>query len=245
MEKNKTDIWMPIYVGDYLSDTMHLTTEQHGAYFLLLLAYWKNRGPLLKNRVKPIVKIDNDSWTIVEEFFDTDSKPGFWVHARVEKELSLAIIRKQAAENRGKKGMEARWGDKKKDSSTIIEGIVEGIVGDSTSPSPSHKKKKDIYVLHHGDEKVLLKDGVEEVLRVLNEEREKILGRKLRPITSDANIIARLKEKGKSVHMACRIVITKAGDKYFRDNPKYLHPDTLFQASKWKKYLEEADLERA
>lgn len=143
MTKDKTDIWMPIYVGDYLSDTMHLTTEQHGAYFLLLLAYWKNRGPLPKNRVKPIVKIDNDSWTIVEEFFDTVSKPGFWVHDRVEKELGLAIIRKQAAENRGKKGMEARWGDQKKDSSTIIEGIVEGIVGDSTSPSPSHKKKKD------------------------------------------------------------------------------------------------------
>jgi uncharacterized protein YdaU (DUF1376 family) len=145
MAKDKTDIWLPIYVGDYLADTMHLTTEQHGAYFLLILAYWKNRGKLADGRVQGIVKMDKDSWTInrgiVEEFFDTKTFPGFWYHKRIEKELQNALIRKQAAENRGKKGMEARWGNKADDSSTnsstIVEGIVEDIVGDSSSPSPS------------------------------------------------------------------------------------------------------------
>ena len=110
---NKTDIWMPIFVGDYLSDTMHLTTEQHGIYFLLLLAYWKNRGPLSENRIKSISKTNSDSWTInkgiVEEFFDTNSIPGKWVHHRVEKELKKALKRRQAAIDRGKKGMKSRW----------------------------------------------------------------------------------------------------------------------------------------
>ena len=116
MATPKTDIWMPIYVGDYLSDTMHLTLEQHGAYLLLLFAYWKNRGPLPQNRVKNIVNLNEDSWSIVEEYFKVDSKRGVWVHDRVEEELKKALIRKQAAVNRGKKGSDARWSDKKKDS---------------------------------------------------------------------------------------------------------------------------------
>jgi len=145
MAKDKTDIWLPIYVGDYLADTMHLTTEQHGAYLLLIFAYWKNRGMLAEGRVQGIVRMDKDSWTInrgiVEELFDTKSFPGFWYHKRIEKELQNALIRKQAAENRGKKGMESRWGNRADDSSTnsptIVEGIVGGIVGDNSSPSPS------------------------------------------------------------------------------------------------------------
>jgi len=113
----KTDIWMPVYVGDYLSDTMHLTTEQHGAYFLLILAYWKNRGALPENRIQGIVNINGNSWTInrpiLEELFDTQSFPGKWYHKRIEEELKNALLRRQAAENRGKRGMESRW--KKKD----------------------------------------------------------------------------------------------------------------------------------
>jgi len=131
-------------------------------------------------------------------------------------------------------------------SPLLKQKVKQGLKQKTTpsSSSSSSPSKKEIYVLHHGDEKVLLKDGVKEVLEVLNEERERILGKKVSPITSDAIIIARLKEKGKSVHMACRIIMVKAEDKYFKDNMKFFHPDTLFQAKKWKKYLDDAELER-
>lgn len=37
----RVDIFMPIYVGDFLADTLHLSTEQIGAFFLLLLHQWR------------------------------------------------------------------------------------------------------------------------------------------------------------------------------------------------------------
>lgn len=136
--KNKTDIWMPIYIGDYLSATTRLTTEQHGAYLLLLMDYWKN-GPLPDNDrvLAQICRMNLDDWSnarsILEAFFEVSDKQ--WIHKRVEREIEEAKDRKETATRRAKAGAEARW--HRNNASSNAQAMPETMLADASSPSPS------------------------------------------------------------------------------------------------------------
>ncbi|PAC71106.1 hypothetical protein CGS27_07440, partial [Enterobacter cloacae] len=81
--------YMQLYIADYLADTMHLSTEEHGAYLLLMFNYWQTGRPIPKNRLSKIARLSNDRWNAVEpslkEFFnDTGTE---WVQERIERDL--------------------------------------------------------------------------------------------------------------------------------------------------------------
>lgn len=91
----KTDTWMPLYVSAYLADTAHLSTEEHGAYMLLLMHAWVNSGdvPSDDDRLRRITRMDAKAWKasraeLLAFFYLADS--GSLRHRRVDTELQRA-----------------------------------------------------------------------------------------------------------------------------------------------------------
>lgn len=112
----KHDVWMPLYVSEYLGDTMHLTTEQHGAYLLLLMAAWKNDGKLPSDQfaLQQICRLTAQQWmryerTLQAFFFVTEES---WIHNRVRKELDKAKANVAKKSKAGQASAAARWGVK-------------------------------------------------------------------------------------------------------------------------------------
>ncbi len=98
--------WMPFYVGDYLAKTAHLTTEQHGAYVLLMLHYWANGGlPTNDQELMAIARMDAGKWQsnclAIARFFTRD-----WKHHRIEEELAKV---KTISEKRALAGLKGAW----------------------------------------------------------------------------------------------------------------------------------------
>src|SRR5436190_13141989 len=96
--------WMPFYVNDYLGDTGHLSTVQHGAYCLLLFHYW-SRGELPANddHLANITRLPLDEFlihrpTLQAFFFDG------WHHKRVDAELRRSTVKIAKAREHGAKG---------------------------------------------------------------------------------------------------------------------------------------------
>lgn len=104
----KADAWMPLYIADYLRDTMRLTTVQHGAYFLLLMACWADGGSLPDDdaELAAIVKLGPDEWSkcrrTIERFFAVVD--GRWTHKRVAAELEKARRLSEIRREQGSKG---------------------------------------------------------------------------------------------------------------------------------------------
>ena len=107
----KPDTWMPLVIGDYLKDTTRLTTEQHGAYLLLIMSYWVEGPPADDDEeLAATTRLDARAWKKSRDkllrFFRIED--GRWRHKRIDEELERWATKKAAYSARAAAGGRAK-----------------------------------------------------------------------------------------------------------------------------------------
>lgn len=158
--------WMPLHIGSYLKNTQRLTTEQHGAYLLLLMEYWNEQGPLPDDdeELSLVARMSIDVWKAarpkLQRFFSVGD--GLWRHLRVDEEISRAqtlIVEKaermakvRAAKAAKKSAAKTVTGTDTDSSTEVVTGPDTNAVSVSTTqppiplPSPSPGSKEPLIV---------------------------------------------------------------------------------------------------
>jgi uncharacterized protein YdaU (DUF1376 family) len=131
----KTDLWMPLYVGDYLADTGHLTTTQHGAYLLLLMHYWRKRElPDDDKQLAAIAKLPLRIWLDSKETIQAFFHMG-WSHKRLDAEIEKRTKVANARAIAGQKG-----GARTQMNSFIAKANAPNLLAVCSSMTQSHRK---------------------------------------------------------------------------------------------------------
>jgi len=128
----KVDIWMPIYIGDYLRDTEELSATEHGAYLLLLMHYWQKNGEIGSDieRLSRVARTDSETARFIlgSYFVLTD---GNYKNKRADIEMFNANKRRLSATENGKRG-----GRPVKINPEITGGLTDGLPGGEPKPNP-------------------------------------------------------------------------------------------------------------
>jgi uncharacterized protein YdaU (DUF1376 family) len=146
-----TDTWMPLYIGDYLADTGHLSQAEHGAYLLLIMAYWRNGGPLPDDDrvLRRISKTAPGKWgkmrSCMIHFFDpcmgsnleTCTGNKIWRHKRIDAELENANKQTIAKRKGGLATSAKRWGNDSSATPELIASRAPVLPSQSQSPKVS------------------------------------------------------------------------------------------------------------
>lgn len=115
---------MPLHIGDYLKETTHLDTEQHGAYLLLIMHYWAN-GCLPEDDVQlaKIVRMSPARWRkmrpIIQAFFHDG-----WKHKRIDEEIIAATERYEKFARAGRASGQVRGSKKNEHRSNDVGNDV-------------------------------------------------------------------------------------------------------------------------
>jgi uncharacterized protein YdaU (DUF1376 family) len=101
--------WMPLYVSDYLADTGHLSTIEHGAYLLLIMHYWQNGNlPSQDEKLARIARMSAKEWERSRDTLASLFGDG-WTHKRIDEELAKAEEMLSKRRQAGKAGASVRY----------------------------------------------------------------------------------------------------------------------------------------
>lgn len=255
MSEKTTDVWMPLWIGDYLADTQHLTRSEHGAYFLILLAYWRNGGPLPDDdkRLAAIAKATPREWQVlrptIAEFFTVGD--GVWKQKRADEEIKSSQTRKDKATEKAKAAAQARY---KQSTSTApstapstASSNPQAMLEQCPSPSPSPVKEKNITTLSGKP------DDTPQVHKRINGHRQDCVaildflnvkqGSSYRPIDANLKLIAARLNEGYEVQDFKSVIARKINEWGGTDMAKFIRPKTLFNATNFANYVGELGTE--
>ncbi|GLQ78964.1 hypothetical protein GCM10007881_24810 [Mesorhizobium huakuii] len=100
--------FMQLYVSDFVGDTLQLSTEQIGAYMLILMAMWNAGGRLPDDDAKlaRVARLSLKRWRAISadllSFFEREA--GEIGHKRLAKELHKAQVKSEARAAAGARG---------------------------------------------------------------------------------------------------------------------------------------------
>lgn len=110
---------MPFYVSDYIKDTRHLTTAQHGAYLLLIMEYWtKTKLPEQDRQLARIAGMSVSEWKTMKPTIQAFFQDG-WKHRRLDREIAKAKTKHTARQEAGRLGGLAKASGKQKPSNAL------------------------------------------------------------------------------------------------------------------------------
>lgn len=133
----KTDIWMPVFIGDFFKDTMHLESEDQGFYLIVLVHLWNNEGACTKEHLRRCLKLSRKKFekkfAKISDFFVCFASEIF--------QKRLLIEFQKSTKNREIKAESGKRGGMAKPKTNQL---VKQNTTSSPSPSTSPTIKKNI-----------------------------------------------------------------------------------------------------
>lgn len=127
---------LPIWTDAYLADTRHLSTLEHGAYFLLMMEAWRRPHCSLPDddaMLARLAGVDTETWAairpIVMAMWKLDGRSKTWTQKRLLKERDFVRKRsKKQSDN-----ATSRWNKKKKPDAMALPDECQT---DAPTPTP-------------------------------------------------------------------------------------------------------------